>query len=152
MAVSLAKRAANAGEIGSVLQATEVFLKKRRNARNPVMPMPKRASEAGSGTEVKATLMLEAVTLLDKPVRKYDWRWSCTSLVIVTTYEALAVGGKSSSTAGYVVPKKLILVTVALAAGKPEMLSNVTFAVVGVSNISTLVAVPPVTLKLPVRS
>ena len=45
-------RVANAGLRMALAfpQATEVFLKKRRKARKPVMPMPRRASEAGSGT------------------------------------------------------------------------------------------------------
>jgi hypothetical protein len=140
--------------LAPVLQTTEVFLKKRRKARNPVMPMPKRASEAGSGTEtgVKTTLMFEAVTLSLKPVRKYDCRWIGTSLQISTTYEALEVAGKLSVTAGYMVPKKSREVTLALAVGKPVRLWIVTVALVGVRSISTSVAVPPVTLKLPLRS
>jgi len=37
------------------VQATAVRLKKRRNAKNPVMPMPKSAIEVGSGTAAVAT-------------------------------------------------------------------------------------------------
>jgi hypothetical protein len=45
------RSAANALRIGEAIhQATEVFLKKRRKARNPVMPIPSKAHEAGSGT------------------------------------------------------------------------------------------------------
>jgi hypothetical protein len=41
------------GGLGQHLQAAEDFLKKRRSARNPVMPIPSRANEAGSGTPVE---------------------------------------------------------------------------------------------------
>jgi len=37
------------------VQATAVRLNKRRNAKNPVMPMPKSAIEVGSGTAAVAT-------------------------------------------------------------------------------------------------
>jgi len=39
------------------VHATAVRLKKRRNAKNPVMPMPSKAIEVGSGTVVKVALM-----------------------------------------------------------------------------------------------
>jgi len=47
--------------ITGAIQATEVFLKKRRNASNPVMPIPRRASDAGSGTPLVATLKAKPV-------------------------------------------------------------------------------------------
>ena len=50
------------------VQATAVRLNKRRNAKNPVMPIPSNAIEVGSGTEAKVTARLDAVTLPVTPV------------------------------------------------------------------------------------
>jgi len=52
------------------VQATTVRLNKRRNAKNPVMPMPSKAIEVGSGMAATVTWRFESVTPAVSPVRK----------------------------------------------------------------------------------
>jgi len=56
-------------------QAAEARLNNRRKARRPVIPMPSRASVAGSGTEVeeKAWVMMESDSPLLPPSRKMSF-------------------------------------------------------------------------------
>jgi len=127
------------------VQATAVRLKKRRNAKNPVMPMPKSAIEVGSGTTAVAT-PTESVPCapLVTPVSDAVEKVIAPGVLVVNwnTKDPLAAAVKLASTvfaliSVYVMPERVELTVTGVVIGSTP----------GVYVISISVAVPPVTVN-----
>jgi hypothetical protein len=133
------------------VQATAVRLNKRRNAKNPVMPMPKSAIEVGSGTAAVATPMVRlpcdpAVT----PVSEALENVIAPGVLVVNanTKDPLAAAVKLASIvfgaiSVYVIPERLELTVVTGPIGSTpgEYVISISVAVPGLVTVNDAVVV-----------
>jgi hypothetical protein len=124
------------------VQATTVRLNKRRNAKNPVMPIPSNAIEVGSGTEVRVTWRLLSVKPVLRPLRVL--KPVPTPAPETTKLAEPLLAGVKFRITELPVNKGGVMVRV--------VVSDVTLVIGPEKSISISEAVPPVTVKTAVTA
>jgi hypothetical protein len=131
------------------VQATAVRLNKRRNAKNPVMPIPSNAIEVGSGTVATPTVSVPCVPAVT-PVSEAVENVIAPGVPVLNsnTKDPLAAAVKLASTvfgpiSVYVIPERLELTVVTGPIGSTpgEYVISISVAVPGVVTVNDAVVV-----------